>query len=119
MADRIEQGITWMINLKVIFFAMALFSMAPLVACGSGDAGPEQASAESIMDQPLDGSSAEAFEAGMEKVKAEATPSEYSSLENSIGYLLYYDLSARGDKSRLYNKLDGKSPNEIIAKSGK
>lgn len=68
-----------------------------------------------VMDMPLEGHEVAAFEAGLEQVKASATEQEYRDLEHALGYLLYYDLSAKKDKSRLYQNLDGKTPNEIIA----
>ena len=30
-------------------------------------------------------------------------------------YVMYYDLSLRNDKEKLYKKLDGKTPEQIIA----
>ena len=66
-----------------------------------------------IMDQPLDGSSVEAFKAGLEKVDREASEKEYRGLMSALDYLLYYDLSAQRKKEKLYASLDGKSPNQI------
>jgi hypothetical protein len=70
----------------------------------------------SIMDQPLDGSSVEAFTAGMEKVEEEATETEYRSLRSALSYLLFYDIAAKRNKATLYSRLDGLSPNGIIDK---
>ena len=72
-----------------------------------------------VMDQPLDGSSVELFEQGVEKVKAEATGEEYAKLSSALKYLLYYDLSVGHNKEKLYKKLDGKTPDEVIAKTAR
>ena len=73
----------------------------------------------SIMDQPLDGSSFEAFTAGLAKVDEEATEKEYRSVMSSLDYLLFYDLGAKRDKATLYSRLDGLSPNQIRDKVAK
>lgn len=67
----------------------------------------------SIMDQPLDGTSIEAFSAGLIKVDEEATEKDYRSLMSALDYLLFYDIGARRDKATLYSRLDGQSPNQI------
>ncbi|MBT8062204.1 MAG: hypothetical protein HKO64_12065 [Xanthomonadales bacterium] len=69
-----------------------------------------------LLDQPLDGSSVETFQAGLDRVEKEAGEEEYRQLMSSISFLLFYDLGAKRDKATLYSRLDGKSPNEIIAK---
>jgi len=66
------------------------------------------------MEIPLDGSSLEAFETSMARVKAYTTPAQYITLENSVEYLLVYDLAVRRDKAKLAAKLDGKTPYEVI-----
>lgn len=71
--------------------------------------------ASTVMSQALDGSSQETFEQGMAQVKADATEDEYAQLKSAVAHLLYYDLSVKQDKARLYQKLDGKTPAEIIA----
>ena len=68
----------------------------------------------SIMDVPLDGSSVEAFQAGLARVDEEATEKQYRIVMSSLDYLLLYDIGAQRNKSRLYANLDGKSPNQII-----
>ena len=67
-----------------------------------------------VMDQPLDGSSKEAFTTGLEKVDSEATEKEYRTLMSALDFLLFYDLAAKREKAKLYARLNGKSPNEII-----
>lgn len=67
-----------------------------------------------VMDTPLDGSSVEAFTAGLKRVDEEASETEYRRVMSSLDFLLFYDIGARRDKARLYSRLDGKTPNEII-----
>lgn len=94
---------------KTITYGLRWFALASLLAVHTAWA------ASAVMDQALDGSSQEAFEQGMAEVKADGSEAEYSQLKSAIAHLLYYDLSVRKDKARLYRKLDGKTPAEIIA----
>jgi len=68
------------------------------------------------MDIPLDGGSLEAFDNSLARVKAHTSPENYTSLVNAIDYLLVYDLGARRDRATLVSRLDGLTPNEVIAK---
>ena len=68
----------------------------------------------SVMDEPLDGSSLEAFTAGLEKLDQEASEKEYRNVMAALDYLLFYDLGAKRDKAILYSRLNGKSPNQIL-----
>ena len=70
------------------------------------------------MDIPLDGSSMEAFDASMARVKRHSTGASYTTLENAIEYLLVYDLEVRRNKEKLVAKLDGLTGHEVIAKVG-
>jgi len=70
------------------------------------------------MDIPLDGSSVEAFDASMARVKRHSTEASYTTLGNAIGYLLVYDLEVRRNKEKLAAKLDGLTGYEVIAKVG-
>ena len=63
---------------------------------------------------PLDGSSVEAFEGSLEEVQAQSTEAEYATLQNALEYLLVYDLAARRDPELLYERLDGKTPADVI-----
>jgi len=69
----------------------------------------------SIMDQPVDFSSPENVEKTLAAIRQQAGEKEASSVNNAIGYLIVYDLSVKRDKDKLYKKLDGKTPNEILA----
>ena len=131
-----------MIALNSIFILLmitvASFSLVPLVSFAEDqteptlDAGEAEhqatpevpASAEQglpeeklldVMDQPMDGSSVEAFTAGLEKVDREASEKNYRAVMSALDYLLFFDLSAKRKKELLYAGLDGKTPNEIKA----
>lgn len=82
-------------------------------ATGTGDT---QSTTESIMDIPMDGSSVDAFTADLALVKDQAAPGQYQKLNGALQWLLLYDLGAKRDKATLYQRLDGNTPNEIIAK---
>lgn len=70
------------------------------------------------MEIPLDGSSVDAWETSMARVKAYSDPNAYTSLENAVTYLLTYDLSARGDKEKLISTLDGMTGYQVISRVG-
>jgi len=74
----------------------------------------DEGEADSILNQPLDGSSVETFQAGLDRVEQEASEEEYRQLMSSISFLLFYDLGAKRDKATLYSRLNGKSPQQII-----
>lgn len=116
------------------FFALAktmvpLLAVMALAACGKEDppvlpdprdrwaqeAGPQGDLA--IMDQAMDGSSIAAFEADMDAVREQAGQRAYDQLNGAIGYMLTYDLALNRDKAKLYRRLDGKTPNQVIAQS--
>ena len=68
------------------------------------------------MDIPLDGSSLEAFETSLARVKAHTSAENYTTLVNAIEYHLVYDLSAERDRAKLAANLDGMTPREVIDK---
>lgn len=70
----------------------------------------------SVMDQPVDFSTPEAVEQSIEKVRQEAGDNAALKLTNALGYIKAYDLSVKGDKETMYKKLNGRTPNAIIAK---
>jgi len=70
--------------------------------------------AVTVMDTPLDGSSLETFTAGLKRLDEEASETDYRRVMSSLDFLLFYDIGARRDKARLYSRLNGKTPNEII-----
>jgi hypothetical protein len=70
----------------------------------------------SIMDQPVNFSTPEDVEKSLEIVKEQAGEAAARNLSNALGYILAYDLSVGRDKEKMYKKLNGRTPNEIIAK---
>jgi len=68
------------------------------------------------MDIPLDGSSLEAFDKSLARVKAYADPPDYTTLINAIDYLLVYDLAANRDKAKLASHLNGLTGKQVIDK---
>jgi hypothetical protein len=68
------------------------------------------------MEIPLDGSSLEAFDASMARVKRHSTEANYTTLENAIDYLLVYDLEVKRNKEKLVAKLNGLTGNEVVSK---
>jgi hypothetical protein len=72
--------------------------------------------AVSVMDQPVDFSTPEAVEESIDRVRQEAGEDEARHLKNALGYILAYDLSLGRDKEKMYKKLNGRTPNAIIAK---
>jgi hypothetical protein len=77
----------------------------------------DSAEAEATMNRPLDGSSVEAFESGLAQVKSLVPPEDYDKIQSALDWMLFYDFSVAGSKSKLYAKLDGETPLEIIARS--
>lgn len=83
-------------------------------ASADTESGSQEEVQATVMDQPLDGSSVEAFTAGLSLVDEQATEKQYRNLMSALDYLLFYDLGAKRDKAKLYDRLDGKSPNQIL-----
>lgn len=73
------------------------------------------ASDMSIMDQPVDFSTPEDVEKTIAAVKANAGEAAARNLNNAMKYILMYDLSLSMNKEKMYQKLNGSTPNEIIA----
>ena len=110
----------------IVASAMALFLVS---ACAEDSKDPEGTAAQvsaperasnavdnstSIMDQPVDFSTAEKVELSLQKIREQEGDKGYKKLDNALKYLKYYDLSVSNDMEKLYKKLDGKTPNEII-----
>lgn len=69
----------------------------------------------SVMDQPVNFSSQAQVNKSIEKVRQQAGDTEADQLNKALGVILTQDMSLRQDKDRLFRKLNGKTPNEIIA----
>jgi len=70
----------------------------------------------SIMDKPVNFSTPEDVDKSIEAVRLGAGDKAARDLNNALKYILAYDLSVRHDKEQMYQKLNGRTPNEIIAK---
>lgn len=68
------------------------------------------------MHIPVDGSSLEAFNESLEKIKAQAKENEYTTLTNAIDYMVIYDLAAKRDRAKVAANLDGLTGAEIVDK---
>ncbi len=72
--------------------------------------------AASIMDMPVNFSTQEDVDKSIEAVRQQAGEAAARDLTNALGYILTYDLSLERDKEKMYKKLNGRTPNAIIAK---
>lgn len=95
--------------------------LVPAVAASAQEIEAPTAEAKAVeqagspgMQIPVDGASIEAFEESLEQIRAETTPAEFTSVQNALDYLLVYDLGARRNRELLYQRLDGKTPTEIL-----
>ena len=100
-----------------------------LPACAKRDNAPETTDASaamsvnqetqggqgSVMDQPVNFSSQKEVNKSIEKVRQQVGDAEANELNKALGVILTQDMSLRQDKDRLFRKLNGKTPNEIIA----
>jgi len=111
----------------VMRISVAVLAALVLAACAAQspqpDSAPETEKTYSFepwegdgMEIPLDGSSLEAFETSLARVKAHTSAENYVTLINAIEYHLMYDLSAERDRTKLAANLDGMTPREVIDK---
>lgn len=70
------------------------------------------------LEIPLDGTSLQAFDQSLIRVKAYSDPEQYQSLLKAIDYLMVYDLSARGDRAKLAANLNGLTGYQVLNKVG-
>ncbi len=69
----------------------------------------------SIMSQPVNFSTPEDVEKTLQNIRETAGDDAYNQLKNTMQYMLVYDLSLSNKKTKLYKKLDGKTPEQILA----
>lgn len=89
---------------------------APVAVGETAKATAEAGGDVSIMDQPVNFSTPEDVEKSIEAVREQAGEAQARELNNALGYILAYDLSLKRNKELMYQKLNGRTPNEIIAK---
>jgi hypothetical protein len=107
---------------------MALFLITACAEDGAGaavtaepvvareEAGSAGATSSNIMDQPVDFSTPENVDKSLQKIREQDGDKAFTRLDAAMQYILYYDLSLGGNKENMYKKLDGQTPNQIIAK---
>ena len=66
------------------------------------------------LEIPLDGSSKDAWERSLLRVKAHSEPADYQLLLSAIDYLLLYDLGAKGD---IVDVADGYARNYLVPRA--
>lgn len=69
---------------------------------------------DSVMNQPVDFSTPENVEKTLQNIREKEGDKAYNELKNTIQYLLFYDLSVGNNKQKLYKKLNGQTPEQII-----
>lgn len=108
---------TFVILISVITISLAAtFTFADEIKSAETATGSEVAEEVSIMDQPVDFSTAENVEKSLQAVSDQAGEANALQLKSAMKYVMYYDLSVSHDKVKMHKKLDGRTPNEIIAK---
>lgn len=118
--------ISKLINKFVPLAFIGIFTVM-LSACVTASGNPPEAQEQAVpavepiepwdgdgMDIPLDGSSLEAFDKSMARVKAHTKPASYTTLVNAIDYLVVYDLAAKRDKAKVVSHIDGLTGREVI-----
>lgn len=75
--------------------------------------------AVSVLDQPVDFSSPEAIEKTMQNIREQKGEAAYMKLNDALDAILYYDLSLGNDRTKLYAKMNGQTPNQIFARMKK
>lgn len=95
--------------------ATAQTGSAPAQEALAGNPESTEVAGDSLMDQPVDFSTPEAVEKTLQNIREQEGEGAYSNLKGAMSYILYYDLSLRNDRAKLHAKLDGQTPNQIIA----
>ena len=70
---------------------------------------------DSLMNQPVNFSTPEDVEKTLQNIREKEGEKAYKQVKDAMRYIMYYDLSLRNDEEKLYKKLDGKTPEQIIA----
>lgn len=69
----------------------------------------------SVMDLPVNFSTPEDVEKTFQLIEEQEGESRLNGLKMALGYILTYDLSVGHNKEKLYKKLNGRTPNQIIS----
>jgi succinate dehydrogenase/fumarate reductase flavoprotein subunit len=115
--------------LKHIFISLATGTAALflITACAEESAESTQTQATktsvesnqqgaSIMQQPVDFSTPEAVENTLQAIRDKEGDVTYTQVKNAMQYIMVYDLSVGNNEEKLHKKLNGRTPEQIIAK---
>lgn len=72
-----------------------------------------------VMDEPVNFSTPEDAEQTLLRIREEQGDQALKNLNAAMSYMMFYDLSVGRNQDKLYEKLNGKTPNEIIAEGKK
>lgn len=70
----------------------------------------------SVMDTPVNFSTPEDVEKSFQLISEQAGEDQLKGLKIALSYIMTYDLSVGHDKEKMYKKLNGRTPNQIISK---
>ena len=70
----------------------------------------------SVMDTPVNFSTPEDVEKSFQLISEQAGEGQLKGLKIALSYIMTYDLSVGHDKEKMYEKLNGRTPNQIISK---
>jgi hypothetical protein len=76
----------------------------------------EEAATATGLNIIMDGSSLEAYEQSLEKVRETGTAAEYRSLKDAFDFLLVYDIGAHLNPEILASRLNGMTGVEILSR---
>jgi hypothetical protein len=71
----------------------------------------------SVMDLPVNFSTPEDVEKTFQLIEEQAGESRLRGLKMAMGYIMTYDLSVGHNKEKMYKKLNGRTPNQIISQA--
>ena len=78
----------------------------------SGETGAKD---DSIMDQPVNFSTPEDVGKTLANIREQAGARAARKLDSAMGWIMTYDLGVGRDEAKMYKKLNGKTPNQIIS----
>lgn len=70
----------------------------------------------SVMDTPVNFSTPEDIEKTFQLIREQAGENELSKLKTALNYVMTYDLSMGHNKEKVYKRMNGRTPNQIISK---
>ncbi len=113
-----------LLSILIMSFSPALLAQyvdppaTPKLVDEAAEAEAAVAATDKGMQIAIDGSSLEAFDASLAKIKETASEADYTTLESAIQWLLVYDLGTGNDRAKLAKNLDGMTGDEVISQVG-